>query len=217
MIKLQSVLLVLALGSIAIDCEKPEVLEKFLPNTTNVSTTVKRSTVRLDFREQKPGTEARLQVERQVQQNLLKQQTELKQSGNQTAIAKTEAALKRSDAAIAMLFKPATITEKNLIDARVEATDSSNNSAIRLKFDDAGSKAFTVLTKKLAGTGRSVGIFLNDRLINAPVIAVEFAPTGITGGAVSITGGFSAEEASKVAAQLRGEAPSPDPTQPAKK
>lgn len=192
-----------------------------LPSTAPATTAqphvkVRRSTVQLAFREQKRGTEAQLQTERQVQQELLKKQADLKKSGNQTAIATNAAALKRSDATISSLFEKPTLTEKNLTEAYF---DSSQNSAafIGVAFDAKGSKAFTALTKKLAGTGRGVGIFLNNRLINAPVVSSEFAQTGITSGTAVITGNFSAQEAKDLAAQLRGDSPAISPKQSSKR
>ena len=179
--------------------------------TTQSDIKVRQSTVRLSFREQKRGTEARLQVERQVQQEFVRKQAELKKSGTQTAIATNEAALKRSDAVIASLFEKPTLTEKNLADAYAELNSNPNTSSIGLKFDAEGSEAFTTLTKKLAGTGRTVGIFLDDRLISSPTIGVEFAQTGITGGNAVITGRFSVQEAKALAAQLRGELPTISP------
>ena len=215
MANLRSLLLVaLALGipSNLSACTAPNSLEK-LPATATAQSDIKarQSTVRLSFREQKLGTEARLQVERQVQQEFLKKQAELKKSGTQTAIATNEAALKCSDAVIAPLFEKPTLTEKNLADAYAELNSNPNMSSIGLKFDAEGSQAFTTLTKKLAGTGRSVGIFLDDRLISSPTIGVEFAQTGITGGNAVITGRFSVQEAKDLAAQLRGELPAISP------
>ncbi len=202
-------------------CTVPNSSEK-LPSTPPASTAQldtkvrRQSKVRLDFREQKPGTEARLPIEQQIRQELLQKQAQLKQSGSKTTsspkrisegIAANEAALKRSDAAIASLFEKAVLTEKNLTDAYAETNSNSNGSSIGLKFDADGSKIFTALTKKLAGTGRSLGIFLNGRLVSSPSISAEFAQTGITGGTAVITGNFSAQEAKSLATQLKGESP----------
>lgn len=210
-------------------CTIPDSSEK-LPSTppastgqldTQLNTKVRRpSKVRLDFREQKPGTEAQLQAEQQIRQELLQRQAQLKQSRSQTTstprvseeIAANEAALKRSNAAIASLFGKAVLTEKNLAEAYAEKT-SSNSSNIGLKFDADGSKTFTALTKKLAGTGRSLGIFLNGRLISFPTIASEYAQTGITGGTAVIAGNFSPSEAESLAAKLRGESAATSPKQ----
>jgi preprotein translocase subunit SecD len=175
------------------------------PAQSNIK--VRHSTVRLDFREQKPRTEARLATELQVQQELLKKQTELKKSGNQAMISTHEVALKQNDAAIASLFEKPVLTEKNLTEAYADPIANSNTSSVGLKFDANGTKTFTTLTKKLAGTGRALGVFLNDRLISSPTIASEFAQTGITGGSAVITRNFSAQEANNLAAQLRGDSP----------
>ena len=63
---------------------------------------------------------------------------------------------------------------------------------------------FADLTKAVAGTGRTLGIFLDNAVISAPTVNVEFAKTGITGGNAVITGRFKAEEANDLAIQLRG-------------
>jgi preprotein translocase subunit SecD len=163
---------------------------------------VRLSKIRLDFRGQKPGTQAQLQSERQVQQGLLLRQADLKKAGSQAAIATNNAALKRSNVAIASFFEKPILTEKNVVDAYPDSSTNSNIVSIGLKFDAEGSKIFAALTKKLAGTGRAVGIFLNDRLISYPIVSSEYAQTGITGGSAMITGNFSAQEAQDLAAQL---------------
>jgi preprotein translocase subunit SecD len=73
-----------------------------------------------------------------------------------------------------------------------------------LEFDAEGGRLFAELTKELAGTGRTLGIFLDDRLISSPVVGAEFAETGITGGRAVIQGRFTAQEANDLAVQLRG-------------
>jgi len=60
---------------------------------------------------------------------------------------------------------------------------------------------FADLTKNLAGTGRSIGIFLDNQLISAPTVGPEFASTGITGGSAVITGRFTAQEANDLGVQ----------------
>ncbi len=222
MTTLRSLLLIASALGVLVNlsaCTVPRSSER-LPSTPPASTVqldtkVRRpSKVRLDFREQKPGTEAQLQTEQQIRQELLEKQAELKQSSNQTTIstkriseeiAANETALKRSDAAIASLFEKTVLTEKNLAEAYAETTSNSNTSSIGLKFDADGSKKFTALTKKLAGSGRAIGIFLNERLVSFPTISSEFAQTGITGGTAVIAGKFSAQEAKRLAAQLRGD------------
>lgn len=63
---------------------------------------------------------------------------------------------------------------------------------------------FAELTKNIAGTGRGLGIFLDNQLISAPVVGAQYAQTGIAGGGAEITGRFTSQEASDLAIQLRG-------------
>ncbi|NJM63164.1 MAG: protein translocase subunit SecD [Oscillatoriales cyanobacterium RU_3_3] len=161
-------------------------------------------TAKLDFREQLPGTETQLAIERQLQQELLAKQAELKDSKNEAAIKENQAALKRSDEAIAKLYKSSGLGGENLKDAQPDPLQSGNNWNVALRFDTKGGELFAQLTKNLAGTGRTLGIFLDDRMISSPVVGVEFAQTGITGGNAVIQGNFSTQEANDLAVQLRG-------------
>ena len=161
-------------------------------------------TAQLDFRAQKPGTEARLPIEQTNRQELVRKQTELRKSGDSNAIADNQAALKRTNDAIATLFDPPALVGKNLKDAAPESAPGSNAFNVGLKFDQEGGEKFAQLTKGLAGTGRSLGIFLDNGLISFPSVPAEFAQTGITGGGASITGRFTAQEATDLAVQLRG-------------
>ena len=161
-------------------------------------------TAKLEFQEQLPGTETQLAIERQLQQELLAKQTELKTSNNEAAIKENQAALKRSNEAIAKLFKSSGLGGENLKDAQPQPLASGNNWNVALRFDTPGGELFAQLTKNLAGTGRSIGIFLDERMISSPVVGVEFAQTGITGGSAVIQGNFTTQEANDLAVQLRG-------------
>ena len=161
-------------------------------------------TAKLEFKEQQPGTEAQLGIERQLQQELLAKQTELKTSNNEAAIKENQAALKRSNEAVAKLFKSSGLGGENLKDAQPQPLASGNNWNVALRFDTPGGELFTQITKNLAGTGRSIGIFLDERMISSPVVGVEFAQTGITGGSAVIQGNFTTQEANDLAVQLRG-------------
>ena len=161
-------------------------------------------TAKLEFQEQLPGTEAQLAIERQLQQELLAKQAELKSSNNEAAIKENQAALKRSNEAIAKLFKSTGLGGENLKDAQPQPLASGNNWNVGLSFDTPGGELFAQLTKNLAGTGRSIGIFLDERMISSPVVGVEFAQTGITGGNAVIQGNFTTQEANDLAVQLRG-------------
>jgi preprotein translocase subunit SecD len=55
----------------------------------------------------------------------------------------------------------------------------------------------------MAGTGRVIGIFIDDDPISTPIVDNMFAATGITGGKAVIQGSFAAETANYLAIQLR--------------
>jgi preprotein translocase subunit SecD len=160
-------------------------------------------TAQLDFRRQKPGSEGTLNAELTVQKDLLAQQVALKGSPDQKAVADNRAALQRNSDAIAALYEKTELGGKNLKDAAAEPV-SANAWNVSIRFDQLGGDRFAELTKSLAGTGRTLGIFLDSRLISSPTVNVEFAQAGITGGSAVITGNFSAQEANDLAVQLRG-------------
>ncbi|AFZ37126.1 protein-export membrane protein SecD [Stanieria cyanosphaera PCC 7437] len=165
-------------------------------------------TAQLEFREQIQGTEGELAAESQVRQQLQLQLAVLKETGkiaeNQTQIAELQESLQKSNQAIAQLFKSVDLTGKNLKDARPQPTQAGNLWEVAIAFDDEGGKKFAQLTKNLAGTGRSIGIFLDNELISAPVVGAEFADTGIAGGRAVITGNFTLDSANDLAIQIRG-------------
>lgn len=160
-------------------------------------------TAQLDFRRQKPGSEGSLLAERDVQKSLLDKQAELKGSADTKAIEENRAALQRTSDAIAALYEKTELSGKNLRDAGAEPV-SANAWNVALRFDQRGGELFAELTKSLAGTGRTLGIFLDNRLLSSPTVGVEFAQAGITGGSAVITGNFTAQESNDLSVQLRG-------------
>jgi preprotein translocase subunit SecD len=162
-------------------------------------------TAQLEFKTQKPNTETQLLALRVSQQELQNKQEELRNSDDQAAIEENQAALKNNNEAIAELFESTEppLTGKYLKDAQGEATQGSNWN-VGLRFDAKGGELFADLTKRLAGTGRTIGIFLDNELISSPSVPLEFAATGITGGGAIITGNFTVEEANNLGVQLRG-------------
>ena len=162
-------------------------------------------TAQLDFRKQKPGTEGQLVVERQVRQELLAKRQQLRNSPDKAAFEANEGAIKRSNDAIAGLFEriDPPLTGKNLKDAFATA-DQAENWAVALRFDGTGGDLFANLTKNVAGTGRTLGIFLDNELISAATVDVQYAQTGITGGSAEISGGFTVQQAQDLAIQLKG-------------
>lgn len=162
-------------------------------------------TAQLEFRQQKQGSEDEFAAQYQILRILEFEQQQLRQSDDAEAIAQNQAAIDSSNQAIAPLFEPIGLTGKNLEDAFAQPGRGGGDLwEIIIRFDGEGGDKFAQMTKKLAGTGRSIGIFLDDRLISAPTVGVEFAETGIIGGSASITGNFTVELASDLAVQLRG-------------
>ncbi len=165
-------------------------------------------TAQLEFRQQKQGTEGQFGAEYQVQRQLEAQLALLRQNGqgneNAEKIAELNESLHSSNKAIAELFESVGLAGKNLRDARPQPTQAGNRWEVAIRFDNQGGKNFAELTKNLAGTGRSIGIFLDNALISAPTVGPEFAATGITGGSAVITGNFTIESANDLAVQIRG-------------
>lgn len=159
-------------------------------------------TAQLDFRAQRAGTEAQLPIEFRVRQELLIEQIQLEGSPDAEAIAQNKAALDRSNEAIAGLFDKTELTGEKLSNAYA-APGAGNAWEVGLEFNTQGGVEFAQLTASVAGTGRSLGIFLDDELLSAPSVDVRYAETGITGGRASISGGFGAEGANDLALQLR--------------
>ena len=165
-------------------------------------------TAQLEFREQKQGTEAEFAAQFQIQRQLEAELIVARASNNQEEAAKLipeiQQSLAEANAAIAEFFQPIGLTGKNLKDARPQPTQSGTSWEVLIRFDREGGEQFAQLTKNLAGTGRSIGIFLDNNLISAPSVGPEFANTGITGGSAVITGNFTVESASDLAVQIRG-------------
>ncbi len=164
-------------------------------------------TAQLDFREQKPDTEEKFQAVSQQNQIAQLQMAVLKKSGSKDpqAIEQAKAELKKSNESIAELFTAPQLTGGNLTGAQARpAPNSADAWDVALQFDPAGGDAFAELTKSLAGTGRSIGIFLDGGLISRPIVDIQYKATGISGGGATINGNFKAKDAEGLAVQLRG-------------
>jgi preprotein translocase subunit SecD len=162
-------------------------------------------TAQLEFRTQKPNTETQLFAFQSSRAELKAKQEELRNSTDKAAVTKNQEELQKNNQAILELFESTNppLTGQYLQDAYGEPTQG-NNWNVAIRFASKGGELFADLTKNLAGTGRSIGIFLDNELISAPVVGPEFAATGITGGAAVITGRFTAQQANDLGVQLRG-------------
>ncbi len=167
-------------------------------------------TAQLDFREEirNPEVSAQLEVRQQELQQLLIEQAVASQNASAEEKQLLEAKVKEKqaevDALIARLFQRTGLTGKNLKSADPQPTNQSGSWGVGIRFDAEGGKLFAELTKNIAGTGRRLGIFLDDRLLSAPVVDAQYAVTGISGGAAEISGNFTVETANDLAVQLRG-------------
>ncbi len=80
-------------------------------------------------------------------------------------------------------------------------TGSAGQYMILLDLTAEGADIFAEATK--ANLGKPIGIYMDETLLSSPVVDAD-NPNGITGGSASITGDFTAEEATKLANQING-------------
>ncbi|MFN5193073.1 MAG: protein translocase subunit SecD, partial [Cyanobacteriota bacterium] len=102
------------------------------------------------------------------------------------------------------LYGPAELTGRELTSAGRQQQQTGSGWDVTLGFNRPGGEKFARLTQSIAGTGRVLGIVLDGRSISEATVGPEFKAAGITGGAATITGNFSAEEARELEVQLRG-------------
>jgi len=191
------------------------------------------STALLEFRAQKAGSEEQmrglLQLKRQAQAVLSRlerrnpddqtpppaglQAEQLAQALQQLGVTVPAGAdeaeqlrllLDAANQRIVALYEPAALTGKDLTTAGRQQQQSGSGWEVTLSFSREGGEAFARLTQSIAGSGRLLGIVLDGRSISEASVGPEFQAAGITGGAASITGNFSAEEARELEVQLRG-------------
>jgi len=189
------------------------------------------TTALLEFRAQKPGTEREmsglLKLKRQAKDVLDRQKAvgtekagepslkaeELAQLLRELGVTvpvgsseseQLEALLAEVNTRIVALYEPAELTGKDLTGAGRRQQDTGNAWDVTLSFNTEGGRKFAALTKSIAGTPQLLGIVLDGRSISEASVGPEFKPAGISGGAASITGNFTAEEARDLEVQLRG-------------
>jgi preprotein translocase subunit SecD len=167
-------------------------------------------TVQLEFRREinKPEIQTQLQARRTELMQLKLKQAELEQTNNAAEIARISQQIKQKDREIKdllyQLYEPVGLTQKNVKNAFATPDKTNNWWNVAIEFDSEGAEKFAQLTKSVAGTGRAIGIFLNNELISSPIVDAQYAQTGIIGGRAVITGHFTAKSADELAVQLRG-------------
>ncbi|MEX1316818.1 MAG: protein translocase subunit SecD [Synechococcaceae cyanobacterium] len=192
------------------------------------------TTALLEFRAQKPGTEEEMRgllaLKRQAQAVLASRRARAEPSSGSEAettlpaedlsralnelgvevpagtgeTRQLELLLDTVNTRIVDLYEPAALTGRELVGAGRQQQQSGSAWDVTLNFTREGGDEFARLTKALAGSGRLLGIVLDGRSISEASVGPEFQAAGITGGAASITGNFTAEEARELEVQLRG-------------
>ncbi|MEL7508948.1 MAG: hypothetical protein AAFN42_16575 [Cyanobacteria bacterium J06554_1] len=150
------------------------------------------TTAHLSFQTQMPGTEADLTALRFHQMELL--------SSNPDSTL-----LEENRGAIEALFEPSGLTGAQ-VEGAVAQPNAYGSATVQVDFDDLGAEQFTEITRQLAGTGQSLGIFLDGQLLSSPTVDLAYAETGITGGSAVISGILSLEAAQELAIQLQSQA-----------
>ncbi len=105
---------------------------------------------------------------------------------------------------IVALFEPSELTGKDLVGAGRQQQQAGSGWDVTLSFNREGGEKFAALTQSIAGTGRLLGIVLDGRSISEASVGPQFQAAGITGGAASITGNFTADESRDLEVQLKG-------------
>ena len=166
-------------------------------------------TAQLDFREEtdNPEIQAEYQVKQQeLTQTILQlQSAENDEQRNQLIeqIAQLETEITTLSAQI---FEKTELNGEKLNTAGFQPGPQGTTWEVVLEFNNEGGRLFAELTQSIAGTGRRLGIFLDNNLISSPTVSAEYAATGIAGGRATISGGsgFTLEEARELALQLEG-------------
>ena len=161
------------------------------------------STGQLSLRSQKPDTEADLAENIEILQRLLVEQATLKQTNKPSEAEALQPQIDKTRTHIVELYEPSDLTGDLISDAQAILVSGFNTWEVSVWFNDKGAQKFAQQTKAIAGTGRSIGIFMDDVLLSTPIVDVAYAQTGVTGGEAVISGNFTAEAAKALEAQMK--------------
>ena len=169
-------------------------------------------TAQLEFRAHKPGTDGDLRAIADVVNQQEVQQATILAAGNENITDEQLAELEQitvdlqaSRETLLELFEDTDLTGDKLTDALASPLGPGSESwQVSIYFNNEGGRLFTEMTRNVAGTGRVLGIFLDNRMISAPTVDVQYAETGIPGNSATISGSFNAEAARDLEIQLRG-------------
>ncbi len=168
-------------------------------------------TAQLEFRAQKPGTEGELRAISDIVNQQEVQQASILAVGNNNIsdedlaeLEKVTTDLQASRETLLELFEDTELGGDKLRDALASPLGTGQSWQVSIYFNNEGGALFTEMTRNIAGTGRVLGIFLDERLISAPTVDVQYAATGIPGNSATISGSFNADAARDLEIQLRG-------------
>lgn len=165
-------------------------------------------TAMLDFRLEtdNPQLRAQYQIKQQELASLIIASQSLSGEELEKQEEKIKAVKREIKEILDRLYQKTGLNGEKLQTATYQPSPQGNAWEVVLEFNSEGGKLFAELTKQLAGTGRTLGIFLDDQLISAPTVGAEYAKTGIIGGRATISGGggFTLEQARELALQLEG-------------
>lgn len=159
------------------------------------------STGQLSLRNQKPDTEKALASSIEDLQRLLVEQNTLIKTDKLPEAEALQPQIDETRATISDLFESGKLTGAALESATARRA-AGDIWEVDIRFDEQGADLFAAQTKKMAGTGRAIGLFLDEVLLSAPVVDVAFAETGITGGEAVVSGNFTKAAARDLEIQL---------------
>ena len=180
----------------------PEQIIVRLPADVDVATaeTILTRRGQLYLRNEKPEAEGDLSALIENLQRLLVEQNTLLQTEQPNEAAALTADIEAERNEIASFFEPSQLTGDRLQSAK--AVQEDDVWAVLIEFDEKGADMFAQQTKEMAGTGRAIGLFLDNVLLSTPVVDVAFADSGIPDGEALIAGNFTEEGAKDLEIQL---------------
>ena len=181
--------------------QKPDTQQE-LTNLTRLKRLISARQDQISGRNQTSSDEAAPDVSGPLTELLQQQGIEV--PANATEEEQLEALLVETERRITPLFGEPELTGSDLVDAGRQQQQGSQSWEVTLRFSQAGGEKFADLTKSIAGTNRLLGIMLDGRSISEASVGPQFATAGITGGAATITGRFTADQARDLEVQLRG-------------
>lgn len=195
----------LNLEATELSVEAPDQITVRLPQEIGAEAVAQRLTKPglLTLRNQKKDTEAELSEGIETLQRLLVEQNTLRQTDQQAEADALQPTIDETRAKILRLFEPAVTDGDMLLDAQAVQISGFSTWEVKIWFDSEGTDKLAEQTKAIAGTGRVIGIFLDDVLLSTPTIDVAYAESGVTGGEATIDGSFTAEAAKDLEAQLK--------------